>query len=148
MKTVYIAASWKYYHAVEMLTDLIESQGYTVESFVRNNYEEFTANGHLNFDDWIHTENADKAFEYDTQNAMLSDFVVYLGPSGTDAWAEIGAAYGARYSHGKPEILGITGAKGEQVGLMRKMVRWFDSHYALLGYLADPTQQAREATNE
>ncbi|HEB27877.1 MAG TPA: hypothetical protein ENI05_08900 [Porticoccus sp.] len=126
--TVYIAASWKYYHTVEMLTDLIDAKGHTVWSFVRNNFEEFNQNGHSNFEDWINSENADKAFMYDVGSATKADLVIYIGPSGTDAWAEVGAAYGK----GKGKIFGITGSKGEQVGLMRKMVTWFGTHYELL----------------
>jgi hypothetical protein len=44
--------------------------------------------------------------------------VIYIGPSGCDAWAEVGAAW----SRGVP-IIGLY-AKGEQVGLMRRMVEW------------------------
>ena len=32
---IYIAASWKHQHAVEMLTDLLETRGHTILSWIR-----------------------------------------------------------------------------------------------------------------
>ena len=118
---IYIASSWKNQHAVELLTHVLRTAGHEVRSFVENNYGE----GHgpdkrMDFEEWIRTEQADSSFMYDTKGATESDLVVYVGPSGTDAWAEVGAAWAV----GVP-VYGLW-AKGEQAGLMRKMVMWFE----------------------
>lgn len=124
---IYIASSWKNQHAVVMLTDLLRAHGHQVRSFVENNFEE----GHgpdkpMPFEEWVSGEQADRSFDYDTKYACESDLVIYIGPSGTDAWAEVGAAWACGN-----RILGLW-AKGEPAGLMRKMVQWFSDHRALL----------------
>ena len=124
---IYIASSWRNQHAVEMLTDLLRSLGHEVHSFIENNH----SNGHgaekpTNFEEWVETEVALRSFDYDTSGATKSHLVIYIGPSGTDAWAEVGAAWAA----GVP-ISGLW-AKGEPAGLMRKMVYWFTDYRELL----------------
>jgi hypothetical protein len=130
---IYIASSWKNQHAVEMLTKFLEQAAHEVLSFVRNNHGEQA--GHLaigadgkamNFDEWIWSDRGRKSFEYDTGSATQADLVIYVGPSGTDAWAEVGAAWAS----GIP-IFGLH-AKGEQAGLMRRMVNWFMDYTSLL----------------
>ena len=125
---IYIASSWKNQHAVEMLTALLRKEGHKVLSFVENNYGEGAgAEKPIGLEDWMKTEKAENSFRYDTSGASCSDLVIYISPSGTDAWAEIGIAY----AHGIL-IYGLY-AKGEQAGLMRKMVtRWFDRYTDLL----------------
>ena len=130
---IYIASSWKNQHAVELLTVMLRGDGHTVLSFVENNFGE----GHgpdkpVSFDEWVKTDQADRSFVYDLTGATKSDLVVYIGPSGTDAWAEVGAAYAA----GVP-IYGLW-SKGEQAGLMRKMVKWFSRWPALIATINDP----------
>lgn len=57
----------------------------------------------------------------------LTDLVIYISPSGTDAWAEVGAAWAS-----KVPVIGLW-AKGEPSGLMRKMVsEWIFNYHALL----------------
>lgn len=136
--TIYIASSWKNQHAVEMLTDLLRTRGHKVLSFVENNHGE--QKGHaaadasgksIPFDEWVQSDRGLASFNYDTHGAMFAQLVIYIGPSGTDAWAEVGAAYGA----GVP-ILGLL-SKGEQAGLMRLMMRaWFTNFRALLDQVA------------
>lgn len=118
---VYIASSWKNQHAVEMLADLLEQEhGHDVACFVRNDLQERDC---ASFEEWVETDNARKCFEYDTDGATKSDAVVYIGPSGTDAWAEVGAAWASGV-----KIIGLW-AKGEPAGLMRKMVDiWLDDY--------------------
>jgi hypothetical protein len=126
---IYIASSWKNQHAVEMLTDLLEERGHTVHSFIRKAAEdEGRANfGTFSLDKWIESEDGRAKFEYDLDGATMSDLVIYLGPSGTDAWAEVGAAWAAGVM-----ILGLW-AKGEQAGLMRRMVSaWLKDYRDLL----------------
>jgi lipid-binding SYLF domain-containing protein len=126
--TVYIASSWKNQHAVELLTERLRNQGWKVLSFVENNYGE----GHgpdkkMDFEAWVKTQEADRSFAYDTQGATSADLVVYIGPSGTDAWAEVGAAWSVAVP-----VIGLW-SKGEPAGLMRKMmVAWFNRAEELL----------------
>ncbi|MGE4193042.1 MAG: hypothetical protein AB7E51_06615 [Pseudodesulfovibrio sp.] len=129
--TVYIASSWKNQHAVEMLTDKLRDLGCTVLSFVENNHGEgHSAEKPVPFEEWVHTEQAERSFVYDTKGATTSDLVVYIGPSGTDAWAECGAAWGRGV-----KIYGLW-AKGEPSGLMRKMMtRWFSDFRYLLDHI-------------
>ncbi len=129
---IYIASSWKNQHAVELLTDLLEDNGHVVVSFVaaRRSEEGGTCTGPIDLDAWIASEAGRKMFHHDLDGACRSDLVIYLGPSGTDAWAEVGAAYAS----GVP-VIGLR-AKGESAGLMRRMVsRWFTDHRELLRFL-------------
>jgi hypothetical protein len=80
----------------------------------------------FDFVQWINSRDGEEKFLYDIKGATKSDLVIYLGPAGTDAWAEVGAAYSA----GVP-IYGLW-AKGEPAGLMRKMIRWFHDYRELL----------------
>lgn len=133
-KQIYIASSWKNQHAVELLTHRLREQGHTVMSFVENNHGE--QKGHaatdengkpIPIEEWIASERGRASFVFDTDGARLSDLVIYIGPSGTDAWAEVGIAW----SNGVM-IYGLW-AKGEQAGLMRRLVsRWFDNYRDLL----------------
>lgn len=116
---IYVASSWKNQHAVEMLTEKLRTAGHSVASFVENNFDEdHGPDQPMDFERWVTTPKAYDAFLYDTQGATRSDLVIYIGPSGCDAWAEVGAAWASG-----TEILGLW-AKGEQIGLMRHMVAW------------------------
>lgn len=122
---IYIASSWKNQHAVEMLTALLREKGHEIVSWVENNYGE--THNHVtkkfSFEEWVNSDEADQSFEFDTQGATQSNLVIYLGPAGKDACAELGAAWAS----GVP-IIGLY-AKGEDLGLMRKMVnRWYDRY--------------------
>jgi len=127
---IYITASWKHQHAVEMLTERLRQVGHEVLSFVEHavNFEGRT-NIEFDLDTWIASEDGERKFHFDVDGAMKSDLVIYIGPSGTDSWAEIGAAYAS-----DRVILGLY-AKGEPSGLMRRMVEWYrgvdDLLYAL-----------------
>ncbi|MHB8123138.1 MAG: hypothetical protein ACYDG4_13390 [Desulfuromonadaceae bacterium] len=124
---IYIASSWKNQHAVEMLTDVLRGKGHDVVSFVEKAVsDEGRTNIRFDFEQWINSADGHDKFLYDTDGATTSDLLIYVGPGGTDAWAEIGAAFGA----GVP-IYGLW-AKGEPAGLMRKMVRWFTDYRVLV----------------
>jgi hypothetical protein len=116
---IYIASSWKNQHAVEMLTARLRQLGHEVKSFVENNNFEHERN--IPFDEWVRSEEGSQSFTFDTDAAVNSDLVVYIGPSGCDAWAEVGAAWSAGTT-----VFGLI-SKGEQIGLMRRMVTWFES---------------------
>ena len=129
---IYIASSWKNQHAVEMLTWFLRRNGHEVASFVENNYGECQeAIKPTTFEEWLTTKGAQQSFDYDTTGATQSDAVVYLGPSGTDAWAEVGAAWASNVP-----VIGLW-AKGEPSGLMRKMVSWVPNFGRLIDYLAE-----------
>lgn len=129
---IYIASSWKNQHAVELLTQILRDENHEVMSFIENNHGERpgakTRDGKpIDFDAWVWGSGGAASFEYDTRGATKSDLVIYISPSGTDAWAEVGAAWASNIP-----ILGLH-AKGEQSGLMRRMVTWFSSYRGLLG---------------
>lgn len=126
---IYIASSWRNQHGVEMLTALLREKGHTVTSWVENNYGE--NHNHVtkrfSFDEWMQTDESEQAFDFDTDGATTCDLLIYYSPGGMDACAEMGAAWGK----GIP-ILGLH-AKGENLGLMRKMpFKWVDRYSDLL----------------
>ena len=126
---IYIASSWKNQHGVEMLTHLLRENGHEVISWVENNYGE--THNHVTkkffFEDWVKTSDADASFNFDTDGATQADLLIYYGPAGKDACAELGAAWGK----GVP-IIGLY-AKGEDLGLMRKMViHWYERYTHVL----------------
>lgn len=128
---IYIASSWKNQHAVEMLTDMIRELGHEVHSFVEKAVcDEGRSEIKFDVEKWIESNDGANKFDYDLEGVTKSDLVIYIGPSGTDAWAEVGAAWAS----GKP-IIGLW-AKGEQAGLMRRMVTWFGDFREILKYLA------------
>ncbi len=119
---IYIAASWKHQHAVEMLTERLEAHGHTILSWLREGRPEEAFLSQLELTHFIRSEEGRRVFTFCANSATSAELVVYLGPSGCDAWAEVGAAYGK----GTP-ILGLL-AKSEDVGLMRHMIReWHTS---------------------
>lgn len=131
---IYIASSWKNQHGVEMLTALLRERGHEVISWVENNYGE--NHNHVTkkfpFEEWVHTEQAEQSFQFDTKGATESDLVIYYGPAGQDACAELGAAWKAGAT-----IFGLY-AKGEGLGLMRKMINeWFERYTDLLEAVDD-----------
>lgn len=124
---IYIAASWKHQHAVEMLTTLLENKGHTVLSWLREGRPEEAFLSRRELEHFIYSGEGRRVFDFCADSATCCDLVIYLGPSGCDAWAEVGAAYG----RGVP-VLGLL-AKSEEVGLMRHMVRsWHRSVAELL----------------
>lgn len=128
---IYIASSWKNRHAVELLTEKLRTAGHEVLSFVENNNDE-AKDGiggvkEVPFEQWVMSAAGLRSFKYDTDGAMLSDLVIYISPSGQDAWAEVGSAFASGTM-----IFGLW-AKGEQVGLMRRMIgAWYNNFPTLL----------------
>lgn len=128
---VYIAASWKHQHAVEMLTAMLRERACEVFSFVENNHGEnpdakMKDKKPIPFEEWVWSESGRRSFDFDTRWAMGADLVIYIGPSGKDAAAELGMAY----ARGVP-IHGLY-AKGEDFGLMRRIVEWHFDFKSLL----------------
>lgn len=124
---IYIASSWKNKHAVEMLTGLLRSEEHgehKVLSFVENNNDE---QGVATDVEWYSTLMAERSFQFDMNACKTCDLVIYLSPAGTDAWAEVGVAWASNVP-----LYGLW-AKGEPVGLMRKMMNeWFTTYSELL----------------
>lgn len=142
---IYIASSWKNQHAVEMLTEMLRTRGHEVLSFVENSHGEQAAhlatdNGKpIDFEQWVWSERGRRSFDYDTTGATTADLVIYIGPSGCDAWAELGAAWAK-----KVPIFGLI-AKGEQVGLMRRMLDgWFANYREVLKQIDDTVALKKE----
>jgi hypothetical protein len=134
---IYIVSSWKNQHAVEMLTALLREKGHEVVSFIEAAIESEGRDlrGKFDVEQWINSDDGERQFKFDTDGATKSHLVVYVGPSGTDAWAEVGAAWGC----GIP-IVGLY-AKGEQAGLMRRMVEWTADYKSLLATVDTYDQQ-------
>ena len=129
---IYIAASWKHQHAVEMLTSHLEHMGFEVLSWLREGRPEEAFLSRRELTAFINSDEGRRVFHFCADSATGADLVIYLGPSGCDAWAEVGAAYGARVP-----VLGLL-AKSEEVGLMRHMVqRWCRSVTELLAAVGD-----------
>ena len=129
---IYIASSWKNQHGVEMLTALLRDKGHEVISWIENNYGE--NHNHVtkkfDFETWVTSDESRQSFEFDTKGATESDLLIYYGPAGKDACAEMGAAWGA-----KIPIIGLY-SKGEDLGLMRKMaVCWFSRVWDLVAQI-------------
>lgn len=124
---IYIAASWKHQHAVGMLGERLEEQGHEVLSWLRQGRPEEAFLSRRELTSFIRSPEGRRIFDFCASSALRADLLIYLGPSGCDAWAEVGAAYGAGRT-----IFGLL-AKAEEVGLMRHMVRrWFNSVPELL----------------
>ena len=116
-----------------MMTDLLHKKGHSISSFIRINRSEKTnLLDPRSFKNWLSSQNAHNVFEYNTQSAMTSDVVIYLGPSGPDTWAEIGVAFGC---NNECDIIGITNNRTEKIGLNQKMIKWFDNHYELIEHI-------------
>ena len=128
---IYIAASWKHQHAVEMLTERLESAGHRILSWLREGRPEEAFLSQRELTHFINSSEGRRVFDFCARSATGADLVIYLGPSGCDAWAEVGAAFGS----GVP-VMGLI-AKSENVGLMRHMVRsWHRSVAELLEAVA------------
>jgi len=124
---IYIAASWKHQHAVEMLSQMLEAEGHTILSWLREGRPEEAFLSNRELTRFIESGEGRRVFEFCSASATGADLVIYLGPSGCDAWAEVGAAYGS----GVP-IFGLI-AKSENVGIMRHMIEaWYASVAELL----------------
>ncbi len=126
---IYIASSWRNQHGVTMLTLLLRKKRYEVISWIENNYKEF--HNHVtkkqSFEDWVNSPDANESFVFDTEGATKCDLFIYYAPAGKDACCELGAAWAMN----KP-IIGLF-AKGEDLGLMRKMItRWYPTIDELL----------------
>lgn len=133
---IYIASSWKNQHGVEMLTALLREQGHEVVSFVE--FESgYSALYYENFEKWVNSEGGALCFTHDTSGAMESDLVIYYAPSGKDAVAECGMAY----AKGVP-IIGLY-AKGEDLGLMRRMINWYYNYRDLLLAVSEFSQHGK-----
>lgn len=143
---IYIASSWRNQHAVEMLTDRLRERGHRVQSFVEYDSGYSTDLSNKGFNHWVNGEGGRKTFEYDSKSAMSANLVIYIGPSGCDAWAEVGLAYAAGV-----KVIGLSG-KGEQIGVMRYLVsEWFDDYRTLLiacppdiGKVMEPNAEMKE----
>jgi len=134
---IYIAASWKHRYCVELLTAELRRHGYDVDSFVEHKTDHEFSTGEkgngagISFEEWVWSKDGEEKFKFDTDSAINADAVIYISPSGQDAWAEIGAAWASGV-----KIIGMS-AKGEGVGLMRRMVKWVTTMSGLMKELRE-----------
>lgn len=142
---VYIASSWRNAAGVEMLTTLLRDRGLKVDSWIENNYGE--DHNHvtkkMDFDKWVNSPESNQSFAFDTLAAVNCDVFIYYGPAGPDATAELGAAWGSRTQ--KEKIIFGLWAKGEPLGLMRKMVdEWYERPSQLIWALSKYIHESKE----
>lgn len=110
-----------------MLTERLENMGHKVLSWLREGRPEEAFLSRRELAGFINSDDGRRIFTFCITSATTADLVIYLGPSGCDAWAEVGAAHGSGV-----RVLGLL-AKAEDVGLMRHMVdAWFSSVTELL----------------
>ena len=129
---IYIASSWRNQHGVEMLTELLRSDGHGVISWIENSYGEGHNDPDFDFEKWMQTDNSFESFWFDSDGAMTCDLFIYYGNGGKDAAAECGLCYGQRLA-GKTIPMYALFSKGEDFGLMRKMFdKWFERYVDLL----------------
>lgn len=127
---LYIASSWRNQHAIEMLTKLFRDRGHELHSSIEN----WETQGLTVTDDFPPDDitTAIEQFDYDTHAAITADALIYIAPSGSDAWAQVGAAW----AKGVP-IFGLQ-SKGETIGLMKQMVYlWCNNFRELLNAIPD-----------
>jgi hypothetical protein len=136
--TIYIAASWKHQHAVEMLTALLEDAGHVVLSWLREGRPEEAFLSRRELEHFIYSAEGKRVFTFCASSAVGCNLVIYIGPSGCDAWAEVGAAYGRDVP-----VLGLL-AKSEEVGLMRHMIRSWHRTVTDLLYAVEETARQVE----
>lgn len=138
---IYIASSWRNAAGVEMLTSALRAEGYTVDSWIENNFGE--KHNHVTkempFDQWVESDGGAQSFNFDTTGAIMCDVFIYYGPGGSDAAAELGAAWASQIKIDVPgwqrTIFGLW-AKDEPIGLMRRMVHsWYDRPVELINHV-------------
>ena len=128
---IYIASSFKNLHAVHLLRDQLVRQGHQVLDWsalappLPEGMPPETRRRLLDSD-----ERGD-IFSFCLDACLHSDLVIYLGPAGQDAAAEVGLAYA-----GNVPVLGLAGPL-EAPGLIltRCVKQWFTQAEALLASL-------------
>ena len=92
----------------------------------------------------INSDEYGKVFDFCAEAAASADLVIYLGPAGQDAAAEIGMAYNAGVC-----TYGLQGV-GEELGtiLGRAVERWFTSYRDLLAAVEELAQEEEEEEGE
>lgn len=123
-----------------MLTTLLRDKGHEVISWIENCSVE--GDPDFVFEKWVGTPDADHCFIFDTDGATKSDLVIYYGPAGKDACCEVGAAWASQVP-----VFGLY-AKGEDLGLMRKMISTWCLSYQHLIIEVDALQVDVEASKK
>lgn len=147
---IYIASSWRNAHGVEMLTAALRNNGHKVISWVENNFGENHNHVTKKMDPeaWMNSVESDQSFQFDTLGATKCEVFIWYGPGGMDAAAELGASWADAQHHPlgfKRRIYGLW-AKGEQIGLMRKMVdEWFPRVQDLINHIGKSIENHTDA---
>ncbi len=112
MKKVYIAASFRHVHAVQLLSKHLEEHDFEVLDWTKKAALPEGLNP-AQRREWMDTDdNGGTVYEFCRNACTTADLVIYLGASGQDAGVEIGMAKANNIP-----ILGIRGPL-EAVGLM------------------------------
>jgi len=78
---IYIAASWKHQHAVEMLTDLLEVRGHTILSWIREGRPEEAFLSQKELTHFIESPEGERVFDFCISSVTSADLLIYIGPS-------------------------------------------------------------------
>ena len=130
---IYIASSFKNLHAVHLLRDQLTSQGHQVldwSALAPPLPEGMAPNIRRQL---LDSDERGEIFTFCAAACGQADLVIYLGPAGQDAAAEVGIAY----AHGVP-VLGLAGPL-EAPGLIltRCVKQWFTQVNQLLAGLTE-----------
>lgn len=139
-RTVYIASSWRNAHGVELLTDELRRMGLFVTSWVEHNFLEDhnQVAKDMDFETWVHSPFGRSKFDFDTAGAMNCDLFIYYAPAGQDACCELGLAWREAQMEGRDMVILGLWAKGEGIGLMRRMVdKWFSRPADLIRFIKE-----------
>lgn len=125
---IYIASSFRNIHAVHLLRDRLQSQGYTVLDFTK--FAPPLPDAMKSEDRRVAIDHDERGiiFNFCTSACGQADLVIYVGASGQDSACEVGIAWAA----GVP-VFGIAGVL-EKPGtiLARAVTSWFMDIDALL----------------
>ena len=114
---VYIASSWRHAATVTNLTQKLRDMGLTVHSWLENSGNEDPTLKDFDLESWLLTQDSERCFQFDLDGLRRVNLMIYVGPSGIDAWAEVGFVAG----RGDCLIWALWGAN-EEVGIMRKLL--------------------------
>ena len=130
---IYIASSFRNYHGVQMLRDQLLARGHTVIDWTTlppalpQSLTPEQRRAALDADE------TGKIARTCTEACASADLVIYYGPSGSDAGAELGIAKGS----GVP-VVGITSPLDTPGLIVNHIVeRWFDDYNTLLRHVTE-----------
>lgn len=129
---IYIASSFKNLHAVHLLRDQLQKMGHDVldwSALAPPLPEGMPPEARRTL---LDSDERGEIFDFCARACMEADAVIYMGPAGQDAAAEVGIAYAS----GVP-VLGLAGPLEAPGLILTRCVRqWFNRVEPLLAELA------------